>query len=359
MPTLAEVAKVAGVGVMSVSRVVNGSRRVTPEVERRVRDAIERIGYIPNEAARVLKGTRSSVLGVVVPDLADPFLASCCSAIQETAWNAGYMTLMTASGHNKQLERREIEIMIHRRIAGLLVVPTGSQNSHFTATENAGVPVIAIDRPITSVPCDTVLVNNREASFKATEHLVAHGHKDILFILGERTYTMKERVAGYSRAMRKAKLPPCVFYLGRSTEGIAKQISIALNSNRDTTAIFAASNIVCVDVLRDLQRRQIRIPQDIALIGFDDFSAATLVSPTITVIQQPVAEIGGRATQMLLERLSQSAQGPPKKEVLATQLIIRESCGCKFRNANNFQLMCSLHASQRTIAALYDSKHRE
>src|ERR1700734_2192928 len=130
MPTLADVAKLAGVGVMSVSRVVNGTRAVSPEVERKVRAAIKKIGYEPNEAARVLKGNRGSVIGLIVPDLSDPFYASCLNAMQETAWEAGYMTLVAASGHREDLERRETALMVQRRVAGLLAVPIGSQNDH-------------------------------------------------------------------------------------------------------------------------------------------------------------------------------------------------------------------------------------
>src|SRR5579875_852401 len=187
MPTLADVAKIAGVGVMSVSRVVNGSRRVTPEVERKVRAAIEKIGYVPNEAARILKGTRSSFLGLIVPDLADPFFAACCNAIQQTAWEAGFMTLMAASAHREDLERRETEIMVQRKVAGLVAV--------------------AVDRPIRNVDTDVFTVDNREASLRATQHLIQHGHRHIVCIADEeRIYTRAERVAGYSEAMKAAKL---------------------------------------------------------------------------------------------------------------------------------------------------------
>ena len=167
---------------MSVSRVVNGTRRVSPDVERRVRAAIERIGYVPNEAARILKGNRGSVLGLIVPDLADQFFSTCCSAIQEAAWDAGYMTLMAASNHREQLERQETALMVQRRVAGLLVVPIGAQNDHFIAAQEAGVPVVAIDRPIEHVDSDTLTVDNLEASFGATRHLIAHGHREILCV---------------------------------------------------------------------------------------------------------------------------------------------------------------------------------
>jgi LacI family transcriptional regulator len=200
MPSLADVAKIAGVGIMSVSRVVNGTRRVSPEVERRVRQAIDKIGYQPNEAARVLKGTKSTVLGLIVPDLADPFFAVCSNAIQEAAWNAGYMMVMAASSHREELERHETEMMVQRRVAGLIIVPVGSHNSHFLAAQRAGVPVVALDRPIRGLPTDLLTVNNSQAAYAATRHLVVHGHRDILCIADdEQVYTKFQRVSGFSR----------------------------------------------------------------------------------------------------------------------------------------------------------------
>lgn len=317
---------------MSVSRVVNGTRRVTPEIERKVQAAIARIGYVPNEAARILKGNRSSVLGLIVPDLADPFFAACANAIQETAWNAGYMTLMAASGHREELERHETQIMVQRRVAGLLVVPIGSQNHHFAAAKKTGMRVIGIDRPLENLDTDSLTVDNLEAASGATEHLIGHGHRNILCVADdERIFTKTERVAGYSLAMRKANLPTRICIVGKITGSIADQLSFALESNPSPTAIFAASNVVGVGVLRELQRRCARIPQDLALICFDDFSAATLVSPTITVVQQPVIELGRQAVLMLLESFAanqESSNFQHSRVVLPTELVIRESCGC-------------------------------
>jgi LacI family transcriptional regulator len=329
MPTLADIAKIAGVGVMSVSRVVNGNRHVSPEVERKVRAAIEKIGYQPNEAARILKGNKSSVIGLIVPDLADPFFSTCCSVIQEAAWDAGYMTLMAASGHREELERRETELMVQRRIAGLIVAPIGSRNDHLAAAQRVGVPVVAIDRPIEHIESDSLIVDNMEASFRATQHLIQHGHKNILCVADdERIYTKTERVSGYSQAMREARLSPRVSIVGSAIASVADQVSFALESNLAPTAIFAASNMVGIDVLGYLQQRRVKIPNDIALICFDDFSAATLVSPAVTVVQQPVVELGQRAAQMLLTRLRTIVPAMPSRVVLPTQLIIRESCGC-------------------------------
>jgi LacI family transcriptional regulator len=330
MATLSDVAKVAGVGVMSVSRVVNGSRRVTAETERKVRAAIERIGYEPNEAARVLKGQRARILGLIVPDLADPFFATCANAIQETAWNAGYMTLMAASAHREDIERHETEIMIQRQIAGLIVIPSGTQNDHFEKAKKGGMPIVSLDRPLENVDADALIVDNRAASVLVIEHLIAHGHRNILCVADAETiFTRMERVTGYSHAMRQANLPIRICTVGPLTGTLSDHLTIALNSDTAPTAIFSINDVLAVEVLRELQRRSLRIPDKMALISFDDFDAASLVSPTITVVRQPTVELGRRAASLLLDRLNDNGSQEAVRIVLPTELIIRESCGCR------------------------------
>jgi LacI family transcriptional regulator len=337
MPTLADVAKVAGVGVMSVSRVVHGTRKVSPETERKVRAAIARIGYQPNEAARMLKGHRARIIGLIVPDLADPFFASYANAVQETALNAGYMTLMAASAHQEEVERRETKIMIQRQVAGLLVTPTGSHDDHFAEAIKEGMPIVSFDRPLKHVEVDTLVVDNRAAASRATEHLIGHGHQHILCLADEwKIFTKAERVAGYSEAMRRAQLPVRVCLVGAISGSIADQLDLALNSKPAPTALFATSNVLALEALRELQKRSIQMPETMAVIAFDDFDAATLVRPTVTVVRQPVVELGRTATSMLLTKLSGEASShQPSRVVLPTEFIIRESCGCPNRKNGN------------------------
>lgn len=330
MPTLADVAKVAGVGLMSVSRVVHGTRKVRPETERKVRAAIEKLGYRPNEAARVLKGYRSRIIGVIVPDLADPFFASYVNRVQETAWDAGYLTLMLASGHREERERREAEVLMERQVAGVLLTPLSSDERHFEVLKRSGIPLVSFDRPLEHIEGDALLVDNRASSARATEHLISHGHQQILCIADEeKIYTKSERVKGYSEAMRRAKLPVRVCLIGEISGPLSDQLDLALNSRPRPTAIFATSNVIALAVLNEMQKRSLEIPKDMALIAFDDFSAATVVRPSITVIRQPVEELGRRATSMLLARLNgEGASSAPSRVVVQTQMVIRESCGC-------------------------------
>lgn len=331
MPTLADVAKVAGVGVMSVSRVVNGTRRVSPQTERKVRAAIQRIGYEPNEAARILKGHRARIVGLIVPDLADPFFATYANAVQETSWKAGYMTLMAASAHSDEVERREAEIMIQRQVAGLLVTPVASRTEHFLKARKQGIPIVSFDRPLEHVDSDTLLVDNRPAAVRVTEHLIEHGHRNILCLTeDEKIFTLTERVSGYSEVMRRAGLPVRVCQVGSISGSVSDQLNFALHLTPAPTAIFATRNVIAVEVLRELQKRSLRMPDEMSLVAFDDFDAAALVRPRITVVRQPIVELGRKAASMLLSRLDGIGhQAEPSHVVLSTELVIRESCGCQ------------------------------
>jgi LacI family transcriptional regulator len=332
MPTLTDVARIAGVGIMSVSRVVNGTRRVSSETERKVRAAIERIGYEPNEAARILKGQRSSVLGLIVPDLADPFYATCANAVQRAARLEGYLTWMAASSHREDVERDVVNAMIQRHVAGLLVIPSGKQNDHFARAAKRQIPIVSIDRPLENIEADALLVDNRAGTTRAIEHLIGHGHKRILCISDNvELFTRLERITGYAQAMRHAELLVQVCTVEPISRSLSDQLAVALNSSTPPTAIFAENNIVAVETIRELQNRSLRIPEDIAIIAFDDFDAATLVRPAITVVSQPVAELGRRATELICSRLDNLRTSSSSRITLNTELVIRQSCGCGVR----------------------------
>jgi LacI family transcriptional regulator len=338
MPTLADVAKLAGVGIMSVSRVVNGTRKVSPETEEKVRAAIRRIGYEPNEAARILKGQRSKVIGLIVPDLADPFFATCANAIQESAREAGYMTLMVASSHQANVERQQAEMMTQRQISGLIIIATGRQNDYLIKAQDEGLAIVALDRPLANVDADVVMVDNRDASIAAVEHLVEHGHENILCVSKEEDIlATQERVEGYKQAIRRAKLRPRICIIGPTSGTISEQLPGLMASDPRPTAIFVTSDLSTMHVLRELQRTKVKVPQQMALIAFDDFDAATLLTPQMTVIRQPVVELGREAVSLLLKRIEGTRRSAGEQVILKTELVVRESCGCGAAKAKRKQ----------------------
>jgi LacI family transcriptional regulator len=302
---------------------------VSRDTEEKVRAAIRRIGYEPNEAAKVLKGQRARILGLIVPDLADPFFAICANAIQVAARKAEYMTLMVASGHQSNVERQQVEMMIQRHIAGIIIIPTSLDNDHFLTARKNELPIVWLDRPSENTDADAVLVDNREATMRLVEHLVEHGHRQILCMTEERKlFTNSERIGGYMQAMRQAKLTTMVRMIGSTSGTVAEQLPSILASKPRPTAIFATCNLIAAAVLRQLQSMHLDVPHEMALAAFDDFDAATLMSPQITVVQQPVYNLGCNAVSLLLERIKSGNTKSATQIVLKTELVIRESCGC-------------------------------
>jgi LacI family transcriptional regulator len=241
---------------------------------------------------------------------------------------------MAASDHREEIERQDILTMVQRKVAGLLVVPSGFQIDHFSVARRNAIPIVAFDRPIRSVEADTLTVDNRAAAARATQHLIDHGHRNIMCVRrtdDDALYTRTERIAGYSEVMAHAKYPVRFCYMPGDLSGPGNnQLELVLNSSPMPTALFAVDNVVAVEVLRELQRRSIRIPEEIAVIAFDDFDAATLIRPSITVVRQPVVQIGREAAALLLARIDgdTASSSVPLHTVLPTELVIRESCGC-------------------------------
>lgn len=315
---------------MTVSRVINSvpGRKFSEATAKRVREAIERLGYEPNHVARSLRGQRSGVIGLVTTNVADPFWASCARGVEMEARKENYVPILVASGEDCLIEERQVAALQAHRVDGLLLVSTYRSRRTSLTRRLAGIPTVAIDRPISGFKTDSVLIQNHEAAYNATRHLIGHGHRRIAFLgYGERLYTVRERIQGYLHAMADAGLETRV-RAGASGPAEAQQMAFdVLSLEEPPTAIFASNTLVLHGVLEASRSLGLCVPEDLALTGFEDFKWAGLVKPGLTVIRQPGEEMGRRAAQLLFERL-RGRQGPPQSIVLDTELIIRESCGC-------------------------------
>ena len=331
IPTLADVARECGVGIMTVSRVMNDQKHVSPAMAERVRAAVAKLGYEPNEAARILKGRRPQTIGLIVPDLADPFFSACAHAIQQLAAKLGYMTLLFACEGDKSTEAKQLSMMKPSNIAGLLIVPSNEDSTdQIRDLRSRGLPVVMFDRTLPGLGAGEVVVENREGSIHAVNHLIAHGHKRILCIGYDSQHnSVAERIAGYEQAMHGAGLKP-QFLIVKRGSAIAPRILRQLRSAKAATAVFTLNNVTTTAVLHLLQRENIRIPEDLALIGFDDFEMASLLKVPLTAVRQPASALGRSATHMLLDWIHAGSLPCPHKErvVLQTELVIRQSCGC-------------------------------
>ncbi|MFD7630802.1 LacI family DNA-binding transcriptional regulator [Streptomyces sp. NPDC059851] len=319
-----DVAARAGVGLKTVSRVVNGEPGVTPETVRRVREAIEALGFRRNDSARVLRKGRTATVGLVLEDLADPFYGPLNRAVEEVARAHGALLINGSSAEDPDRERELALALCARRVDGLIVIPAGDDHRYLEPEIRAGVATVFVDRPAGRIEADVVLSDSRAGAHEGVAHLIAGGHRRIGFI-GDRPHihTAVERLRGYREAMAEAGLPvaPSWASLGPTDpESVTATARAMLEGPQPVTALFAGNNRVTVTVVRVLAGH----PHQVALVGFDDFELADLLRPGVTVVAQDAAALGRVATDRLFQRLAGAAL-PPTRIELPTRLVPRGS----------------------------------
>ncbi len=336
-PTIHDVARTAAVSVMTVSRVLNNNPSVKQVTRSRVMNAIHSLGYAPNDAARMLKGRSSRTIALVVPTLSD-FFASCFHAVQQVAIERGYQTLVVVTGRDSAVEDQQIESLMNHRVSGLILVTIGADTKSLRSFRENGIPVVALDRPITAPPTDTVLVENREGAELGVWHLIEHGHTRIACVsLDSGSYTTQERVEGYMQAMRAAKLDPILCTSLSGNEAMRALVARWAASPDRPTAVFATKRIATVQLIQALHRHSLRVPQEIALVGFDDFELAEVLSTPLTAVRQSPTEIARAAAELLFKRITAAQDKtrndhPCSKIFFPAELIIRRSCGCSAKD---------------------------
>jgi len=327
--TLEDVARAAGVGPMTVSRTINGHPYVAEETAQKVQAAIRRLGYHPNHAARMLKGQLSKSIGLIVPDLADPFFSVVSHAVQEAAREAGYLVWLAASDGDPSIEEAQVAQMTNHPVDGILLVPAVSRSKYLKSLVLDSMPIVAVDRKIEVAPSDSVEVENRVGARMAVEHLLGHGYKRIAcVIMNSHLRPVKERIAGYEESLRRAKLAWMKKVVIPNEAVSLKALATLFKSPHPPDALFTANNTCTIAVIKALQVMKVKVPSDIALIGFDDVDFYTLLNPPVTTVRQPAIELGRTSTRLLLQKIKGDSLPSKIKKVLPVELIIRESCGC-------------------------------
>ncbi len=324
-PTMRDVAHRAGVGVGTVSRVVNGGTSVRPTTAERVLRAIEELGFHRNDVARALRpGMTSSTIALVLGDLTNPFYAAIARSALDVARASGYAVMVSSVDEDVATEQGSVRELFARRIAGMMLVPVRRDTGFLQRALRSETPIVLIDRPAHGVETDAVLVANDKGGFLATQHLIDQGHRRIAMLVAPSYYTTGQRTNGYRRALRGAGLAPdpeLVVLLEHGTVAAAQAATHdLLAQRRPPTAIFASTNFLCEGALRAIDAVGARV----AVVGFDDFRLADLLPMPATVVTADAAELGRRATTMLLERIAGS-RVPVRREVLPVRLIPRGS----------------------------------
>jgi LacI family transcriptional regulator len=329
-PTLRDVAALAGVGFKTVSRVVNGEAGVSPDTQRRVERAIAALGYQPNLTASNLRrsGGKTATVGLMLEDVANPFSSAVHRAISDVALERGVAVLAASLDEDAERERATAQAFIRRRVDGLVIAPTGPDQSYLLKDVQAGLAAVFIDRPPAFLDADSVVATNQAGAREATEHLIEGGHRRIAF-LGDlqAISTARDRFAGYRAALERAGIPadPGLVRHDLHTREAAEAAVAAMLADLPEcrpTAIFAGQNLITIGAIRAL--RAAGVERRIALVGFDDVELGDLLSPGLTVVAQDPVTIGRAAAELLFARLD-GARGPTRHVEVPTRLIPRGS----------------------------------
>ena len=330
-PTIADVAREAGVSITTVSHALNGTRFVAEPTKQRVLAAIERLRYEPSSVAQSLKRDKSHAIGLLITDISNPFFTSLVRGVEDVASRAGYSVILCNTDEDPAKELSYLHVLRRKRVDGILLAPTGTRQPYMDALVEAAFPIVCIDRPSPGLPGDAVLVENVAGARAAVEHLIGLGHRRVGVISGLAPVgTSSERLEGYRQALRAHGLPeePALVREGNSRlDGGYRRMNELLDLPTPPTAVFTTNNLMTLGALGALQARGVRVPDDMAVVGFDDFEWAIVLRPRLTTVAQPTYEIGETAARLLLERIEKKVDGAPRRVVLPTQLLVRESCG--------------------------------
>lgn len=331
MTSIKDVADAAGVSTATVSRVLADKPHVRPEIRNQVLAVVEQLNYRPNRVARSLRAQKSTIIGLIVSDIRNPFFTWVSRAVEDAAYQHGYSLFQCNADEDPDKEAMYLDLMQDENVAGVILSPTRDTADAFAKKVKLDIPMVVIDRRVRGVDVDSVVIDNVEAAYKIISHLIADGHRRIGAMFGMGSATGRERHDGFRQALEAHGLdlhPELVSYVNaREEEGYQTTYRL-LNLAHPPDAIFTSNAVLSAGAFRALRESGRRIPADIAFASFDETTWASLVDPAITVIEQPTDEIGQTATELLLNRIEEPDRST-REVILKGKLIVRHSCGCR------------------------------
>lgn len=304
--TMKDIAKATGLGLATISSYLNGGN-VREKNRIKIEQAIEELHFEVNEVARGLKTNRTKVIGIIIPELNNIFCAEIITEVEDVLRSHGYATMICDCRTDETREAEAVEFLYHRRVDGLLIMPSGKRGAYLQKFLRAEKPVVSIDRKLREVDCDCVLVDNEGAAKDAVARLIAAGHKQIGILAGpEDVYTAEERLRGYILAMEAGKLPLKDSRIVRgdyTISGGTRAMKQLMEQNPDMTAVFVSNYEMTMGAIIEANELGISIPDQLSIIGFDNIEFAKASIPRLSIVAQPTREIGRRAAELMLQRL--------------------------------------------------------
>jgi LacI family transcriptional regulator len=326
--TIQDVAREAHTSVSTVSRVLTGSAPVSTEKRAMVEDAIQRMGFRPSHVARSLRTRTTHSIGLLINDVTNPFYSAVAKGVEDEANRHGYSLILCNTSEDPDRELQYLHILRDKQVDGIIFGPIG-ENVEFIRGLSRRIPLVQVDRRLEGIEIETVMADNEGGACRATHLLLERGHRRIgVMTWNAQIMVLSQRVAGYSRALAEANLPPdpaLIAEVPRFSPRLVVEAASYLLATQRPTAIFALNNQLGLGALRAIRDLGLRIPDDVALVVFDDLEVFDLMTPRITAVEQPAMTMGQRAVQLLVERIEGHSDRPPQVAVLPTQLVLRES----------------------------------
>ncbi len=337
MATIKDVAERAGVSITTVSHVINQTRYVSEELTQKVYDAMQALDYRPNIVARSLRSGRTRTIGLMIPDISNAFFAEISRKIEDKGFEFGYNMILCNTDESPEKEERYIDVLVAKQVDGLIFMSAGDSGGFQKNPYRNEIPVVIADREVEGIESDVVLIDNFAGGFKATEYLISQGHKRIGCISGPSPIRPSaHRVDGYKSALSAAGISfdPDLLKVGDFRfEGGEHWMNTLLNLQNPPTAVFACNDMMALGALRAIKNAGLQVPEDISLVGFDNTPLASLVSPQLTTVSQPMKELADLAVELLIEKINLKEKLKHNKDlkpefmriVLEPELVVRDS----------------------------------
>ncbi len=326
---LKTIARIAKVDHSTVSRALRGSPVVKQSTRERILEIARAYHYVPNEIARSLKTKKTKIVGLIVSDITNPFFTEIINATEAYLARNSYNIILCNTNYSVAKEEKFLHILFSRSVDGIILSPASLEHLHTEFFGRYRIPSVLLDVKVRNLGTNSVYVDQELGAYTAVRYLIEKGHKRIAFLAGPETLSSSQQaIKGYLKAHRKAQVPldeDLILRIPQDYDAAYSATQKLLKRSRKITAIFSLSDFLCIGVYRALQEANLRIPDDIAVLGYDDLSLMRFLKPALTTVRQPNSDIGARAAEIVLNNIKDPSCWEPQTVVLKPELIVRES----------------------------------
>lgn len=329
--TIKDIARILGISPSTVSRALKNHPDISEATKQAVNELAEKLKYEPNAVALSLKQSRSKTIGVVIPEIVHYFFSSVISGIEDVAYDAGFTVIICQSNERYDREVANVKALLSHRVDGVLVSITKetTQFDHLYAIQERKVPMVFFDRIVPEIKTDQVIINDRQSAYDATKHLIDGGRKRIAHFAGPQNLVIgRERKAGYMQALNEAGLAidPNLIIVADSFEKAIKATNELLDMDVPPDGLFAVNDLTAIGAMQTLKKRGIKVPEEIAVVGFSDGRFSGITDPNLSSVDQHGYEMGTIAMELLLKRIQEPELNlPAQTRILKANLIVRGS----------------------------------